>query len=157
MLGSRSLKTKLWAAVVTLLLCGSAAYPVLLPAWQDSFPLSTYPMFADRPGRLKLSRLEAVLQNGQRLIVPPRAFGSGEELEASIQVEQAVRSGRAAMTYLCFNVAEKLARGGLSVELLEAVRVVFDPIEYLESGPRPIEQKVLSRCRLAMPPEAARP
>lgn len=131
-----------------LLLCGATALPLSGMQKRDSFPVSTYPMFAGQRGHPTFHRLVAVLEDGSRLTVPPEHVASTEVLQTKVLITRTVRRGNKAMRRLCQEVAGNIERdtrfaGARRVEIEE---VRFDSIRYFTEAREPIAAKILARC-----------
>ncbi len=124
-------------------------WPTLGPLSDDSFPLSTYPMFAAHRGQPILHKLVGIDPRGERRSVPPRLLGTSEVLQAKALIDAAARNKRKRMR-LCKSVAERAARDSeySDVTELQLLRLRYDPIEYFVQGPEPIERRVLARCNV---------
>ena len=139
------LRERAWAYLVALGALGAMLWPLRSGA-RDSFPLSTYPMFASQRGTPVLFAAVAVTRDGEERSIPAALVASGEVLQTKVLIQRTVERGRAAVRELCERTAEKLAREPADLAAVEIVRRRYDPIEYFESGPRPIERELLFRC-----------
>ena len=163
----QTLRWQQWvAAMLTLLVCLSVVAPSLGSRPEDSYPLSTYPMFATARGTPLVHQLVGVNADGQRFPVPPELLGTSEVLQAKALIKQAVEGGRKARRRLCEQVLARLrdaaesARSSDSADwvTVELIAARYDAIAYLTESPRPISTRRLQRCRLATPRAAeARP
>jgi hypothetical protein len=120
----------------------------LLSGAADSFPLSTYPMFARPRGQPILYALVATARDGSERRVPAALVASGEVLQTKVLIQRSVEGGPLAMQALCEATAAKLAAAaaGATPSFVDVVRRRYDPIGYFTSGPTPIEQERLLRC-----------
>ena len=116
------------------------------PRW-DSYPLSTYPMFARPRGRPTLHFAEAVDARGKRLRVPPELVANQEVMQAAATVKRAVQAGPAAMETLCQRIAARWLQaehgGAREIALVSAT---FDPVGYFTRGPEPESRTVHHTC-----------
>jgi hypothetical protein len=123
------------------------------PNW-DSFPLSTYPMFA-RPRRMPLLYFaEGTNQSGQRQRLPPELVANSEVMQAAATVRRAVQAGPEARAALCAEIARR-ARAEEAHSALFEVRLIsarFDPVGYFRDGPVPRERTVHEHCLAAGQP-----
>jgi hypothetical protein len=124
----------------------------------DSFPLSTYPMFAQHRGQPKMVKLVAITSEGQ-VPVRPELLGTGEVLQAKVLLEQLAVQSEAKREKFCARTATRLAElpEAANWRQLELVRVKYDPIEYFYNGAKPVSEKVLTRCSLTARAEASPP
>lgn len=142
-----------WAYLVAAVAIG-AVLSSLRSSARDSFPLSTYPMFASQRGTPTLFAVVATTADGKEQTIPAALVASGEVLQTKVLIQRTVERGPAALEDLCVRTAEKLGREpNPELTSVEIVRRRYDPIAYFESGPQPIERKLLFRCPI---PTAAR-
>jgi hypothetical protein len=126
---------------------------VLSPIWSgaaDSFPLSTYPMFARPRGQPTLYTLVGLTAEGSERRVPPELLGSTEVLQAKVLIQRSVASGEEAMTELCRTTAGRVAEAP-ELRDLQALAIVgrrYDPVDYFVRGAVPLEQQTLLRCQI---------
>lgn len=114
----------------------------------DSYPLSTYPMFARPRQRPVLYFSEGVEQGGARRRLPPELLGNQEVMQATVRVRSAVRAGPEATRALCREIAER-ARAHPEFSAVAEVALVsasFDPVAYFTETPEPKERNVHERC-----------
>lgn len=116
----------------------------------DSFPISSYPMFAHPRGQLTLYTAVARAADGSELRLPPSAVGSSEVLQSKVLIARSVERGPEATLALCRSIAQRIAGlpGAASLRSVEIVRRRYDPIAYFVTGPEPIEQERLQTCKL---------
>ncbi len=121
----------------------------------DSFPLSTYPMFAKPRGQPQMVKLVAVT-HGAPVVVEPNLLGTSEVLQAKVLLQQVADKPAAQRRRFCALTAERVALlpEAATWQELRLIRVQFDPIEYFYNGARPVSEKVLTRCDVpgALPP-----
>ncbi len=136
------------SVVVTAIL--AMVWPMFGPLEEDSFPLSTFPMFAHHRGQPRMHQLVALSTNGQERRLSPEHIGTSEVLQAKSVIDRAARNPKRAAA-LCRKVAERVSNDDdyTDVERLEIRRVRFDPIKYFSENPEPIESKRVARCRIA--------
>jgi hypothetical protein len=113
----------------------------------DSYPLSTYPMFARPRGKPLLSFVEGVTDAGA-LRLPPEVVAHNEIMQAVATVKRAVLAGPAAMEQLCTRIAADVALepAFASVREVRIVSARFDPVRYFTEGPEPEERQEHVRC-----------
>lgn len=136
-------KAAVWAFVVVL--CGLTLYPAFASGARDSFPFSTYPMFAARRGSPSFHKLEMLRKDGSSAPVPPEWVGSSEVLQAKVSIARAVRGGKKSMRKLCARVAERAASEGEAAIEFRFRELRYDPIGYYE-GQKPLRDRTLYRC-----------
>lgn len=147
-----------YAVAVALLFTSAVFLPTVL-GWPDSFPLSTYPMFAKHRGEPEMVKLVAVTAQG-KLPVPPRMLGTNEVLQAKVLLEQVAAKRQKHRDRFCAQTAGQLATlpETTTWQEIELVRVKYDPLTYFEKNGSPIAEKLLARCAVhheASPPTPA--
>lgn len=142
-----------WAWLVGLALLGLSLSPMLRPVGYDSFPFSSFPMFAH--GRADavatVHRAVAVTAGGDRLALPPRALGSDEVLQADATLRHAIRRGKKASARLCREVARRVAADpDLSAAVtVEIVSERHDALRYFAGDLTPLgEPRRRARCEV---------
>jgi hypothetical protein len=122
----------------------------LLAMDTDSFPLSSYPMFARPRGLPTLFAAIARTADGAERRLPPSAVGSSEVLQTKVLIQRSVEQGPEATLALCRSIAVRLAGSPEAAGLrsIEIVRRRYDPIGYFVSGPKPIDEERLESCPL---------
>jgi hypothetical protein len=139
---------RLWPVAMALGFTLLVLSPILLDR-NDSFPLSTYPMFAKPRGTPVLVKLIAVTKTGEHVAVPPHMLGTNEVLQAKAQLDQFARKGSKARKRYCQDVAARVSRQpDLAWQELQLQRARFDPIQYFENGGKPLNLDVLTRCAI---------
>jgi len=146
--------TRIWGSLVSLTLLLAVAYPLLRdPVYGDSFPLSTYPMFAfKRPqARVAMDYVIATGPNDARRHVPPELVANHEVMQALMTIRRAVQSGHAAT--LCAEVAARAARDH-RFDAMDTIAVVFGDhrgLDYLVRHKHGTE-RVHARCPIPRAP-----
>lgn len=124
--------TRLTAAVVSGVLVAATLSPVLRAPWEDSFPLSTYPMFAfARPTQLTMDYALGVTAAGEPRSLTPRLLGTGEVMQAYTVI--ATAKAKRQLPALCREIAARVAEDD-DFDGVVAVRIVsgtHDAVEYL--------------------------
>ena len=126
------------------------ASPLLREPNADSFPLSTYPMFARKREKPLLYFVEGVSKKREASRLPPSLLANTEVMQAASRVRRAVNAGEQAAAEFCAEVAERV-RASRKHKAIVEVRIVgtrFDPIAYFEQGPEPEERFEVTRCRV---------
>ncbi|MCB9612017.1 MAG: hypothetical protein H6721_27900 [Sandaracinus sp.] len=132
------------AAILTVL------SPVLRHPDEDSFPLSTYPMFShERPREMTMTHVVGLDAEGTREPLPPRVSADTREVLQSMRtIEMAVHSGRA--IDFCREVGERVKSRADLEHVREVVveTITFDSVAYFdEPAPEP-ERFVHARCEV---------
>lgn len=131
---------------------------VAYPAFQDSkredsFPLSTFPMFSrgkPDPG-VVVTQVLGVFRDGTRKPLPPAlATGNTEVIQALRMIRDAVQGGRKRSAAFCGDVARRVQQDESGtwddVMVIEVARSHFDAVAYFETGPTPATRRTLERC-----------
>jgi hypothetical protein len=142
-------RDKALALASWLLVTIALLWPAFGPLSRDSFPLSTYPMFAAHRGQPALNKLVGVDASGAERAIPPRLLGSSEVLQAKALIDAAARN-KQKRARLCEAVAERVLHDSNfdAVSELLLLRLRYDPVAYFERGPTPVERRVLGRCQV---------
>lgn len=139
------------AYLISAVLLGAVAAPGFRDPGDDGFPLSTYPMFATRRGRMhEVMSARAIAADGSEARVPPGYIANAETMQAIRTLTRAIRAGEGEARSLCKAIAERL-QDASEPELRAAVRVELvtervDAIEYLAGRAQALEAQVHARC-----------
>lgn len=126
----------------------AVAAPLFRDAEEDSYPFSTYPMFARVLTKPRLTYAVASSKNGQVTRLPPRIVGTDEPMQAIRTLRLAAEGGKRSLKQLCAAMAERVAADPAYAELRQVriLRAQFDPIAYFETGPVPENSEKLVQC-----------
>lgn len=141
------------AAIASIGLCGAALAPVLRAPDDpdsDSFPLSTYPMFAaPRPAALTMAWARGVAPGRWRALSPVHV-GTGEVMQAFATIQRAASGGPDDRAALCRAIAERVARDAARGDVVEIELVVgtYDAVRWLagDAAAAATDEAVLARC-----------
>jgi hypothetical protein len=145
-----------WRAyAVSLVLAGVVALPLVGVVRSDSFPVSTYPMFAGARGSVvSLPSAVAIGPDGQRDRLPPGLVAGEQVIQAFETLRQAIRGGADRTDALCARIASRLdPEHAASVEI---VTERFDAISYFAGEREPLASQVHARCDVGSLRAAAR-
>ena len=124
---------RVYAAAVSLALIAATLWPLVLDPREDSFPLSTYPMFAwKRETKQTFHYALGETGAGGRRTLRPALVGTTEVLQA-IRVFDRAMNDRAELARLCDAIAARVARDSAFADVV-AIRIVtgtHDAVEYL--------------------------
>jgi len=138
--------------------CGVTALvlsPLFREPRRDSFPLSTYPMFADHPQDPWIFTVLGVDESGaEHRLSPALITGSHEAMQAAETVRLAVSESADTQIRLCANVASRVASAGRrSLVRLVVVGLQYDPVAYFtEDGDEPRARLEYARCDVPRAP-----
>ena len=130
--------------------------PVFRQPPRDSFPLSTYPMFAtDRGPVAAVNTVVAVGGDGATHTLSPELIGGSDEvILAAATVSRAIRGGT--VDGLCAAVAARATRSDRAAEegwhQLEVVTHEYDTVAYLDGDTDPEHEVVHASCALGSGP-----
>lgn len=144
---------RLFAYVFGMGMAAAVVWPALADPPRDSYPLSTYPMFAYERGRPVIDQVVAVDGEGRTRAVPPELVANDEVMQAAMTVRNAVRQGPEAMRQLCRRVAERAALlpSFDDTVRIEIVSAQYDPIRYFTEGPEPLSRTHRFACNVSRP------
>jgi hypothetical protein len=132
---------------ITALVVAAVLTPLSYSKTKDSFPLSSFPMFARRQPSPTLVQLFLIAEGDDfRRSISPELVGSDEVLQAQATIRNAVRRGPRARSALCDEVAARVAREP-SMDRARAVRLVkgrYNAIEVLSGRETGVERVLLS-------------
>lgn len=116
--------------------------PLLRSPTNDSYPLSTYPMFAaDRGVVHRLATAVEIDADGRaQRLSPDLIAGTGEPVLASATVADAVRSGTA--DTLCAEIAARIGPG----HVIEVRTETVDVIAMIVDGAAPLSVESHAEC-----------
>lgn len=146
---SRSARSRIPAYLFGLGAVVAAAAPAFRDATADSYPLSTYPMFARPIDKPQILFFESVDERRRIRAVSPHLVANDEVMQSAKRIRRASREGPEALDRLCRKVAksvEKQRRPKL-VEL-RIVEARFDPVAYFVHDAAPEERRVLTTCKV---------
>lgn len=131
-------------------LLGLTLAPAFRSFTDDSYPFSTYPMFARDRREACLSHVVGVDASGRSRSLPPRVIVNEEITQAQAIVQAAVGRGRRARRELCARVAARVAASDepefAGVERVEIVTACYDPVAYFVAGAEPLSSKRRAAC-----------
>jgi hypothetical protein len=133
------------ATVAAAVLAGVLLAPALVATRYDSFPLSTYPMFAgDRDRVAPVSTVVAVSGEGTERLSSHLIGGSDEPMLAAETVVHAIRDGTT--DELCREVAQRAVGSELSGRTLEVVTELYDSRAWFDGEREPVDRTVFAEC-----------
>jgi hypothetical protein len=144
----------LWmGTAVSLVITVLVLSPAFVDPNEDSFPLSTYPMFSHgKPNPdLVLTQALAVFPNGDREPLPPKlATGNEEVIQAMRMIIGETYAGEERAKSFCRDIADRIQRGSnprwKDAIAVEIARSHFDTVAYFEKASVPLSRRTLQRC-----------
>jgi hypothetical protein len=146
-------KERIHAAAVSIALLSAVLHPTLRDPEDDSFPLSTYPMFArNRPRLAKVNAALALGRGGAETALSPLLIGSPETMQAIRILNRSVQAGEKSARALCRAIAARVAKSAdpelSAARQIALVSETIDVIEYAGGMRAPRDRRVHSRCRI---------
>jgi hypothetical protein len=127
-------RTRTLPAAISIVMIGATLWPVTRRPVADSFPLSTYPMFAfERPTKLTMSYAVGITQRGDRRFLSPAIIGSPEALQALAIIERGLAGKPAERMALCTEIADSV-RGYPALDDIVTIAIVtgsHDALDFL--------------------------
>ncbi|MDH5673287.1 MAG: hypothetical protein OEZ06_14130 [Myxococcales bacterium] len=142
-----------YAYAVSLALVAAVAYPVLLDPDDDSFPLSTYPMFSrPKPDSAVVTSAVALGPGGFERAVEPSYVANSEAMQALQTIRKSVQAGPASAKRLCERIAERIDDAG-DAALAQAREVAlvsrrYESIRFLAGERVALSERFHVRCPL---------
>jgi hypothetical protein len=142
---------RLYAAAVSIALLAAVLYPVLRDPEDDSFPLSTYPMFArNRPRVARVNAALALGRGGTETALSPLLIGSPETMQAIRILNRSVQAGGKTARALCRAIAARVAKNAdpelTGTRQIALVSETIDVLEYAGGVRAPRDRQVHARC-----------
>ena len=120
------------------------------PFVEDSFPFSTYPMFARALEKRTIVFAEGTRGRQPALRLGPALVANDEPMQAQRTLQRAASGGPTAIRTLCERIAGRVAASE-ELSAVRRVRIVqgaFTPLRYFEGDGAPEEREVLGECRV---------
>jgi hypothetical protein len=116
----------------------------------DSYPFSTYPMFARDRSTVCVSHVQGLDAAGASRSLPPPIIVNEEITQAQQLVQAAVRRGERALLELCEVVAGRVAANEefSAVARVEIVTSCYEPVTYFIAGPKPLSSERHAGCEV---------
>ncbi|MDD9945288.1 MAG: hypothetical protein OXU20_29870 [Myxococcales bacterium] len=133
------------------LFVAATAYPAFLPPGEDSYPLSTYPMFSrDRGKRSWVGSALALDRQGTELPLAPSYVANSEAMQAVKTLNTALNRGRKAARKLCAAIALRVRERAdpqlASAVVVQLQRQRVDSVAFLAGHRDARGRKVFARC-----------
>jgi hypothetical protein len=141
------------AWLVAAALLAAQVFPLTRGPLYDSFPWSTFPMFAHGlpTAVTPVDQLLAVAADGSARPVPPRLVANDEVLQAAATLRTTIRRGKKASRALCRKVAARVAADPewSDIVRLELVSRKFDALRYFAGDQTPLgKPRVRAKCKV---------
>jgi hypothetical protein len=120
--------------------------PVALSAGYDSFPLSTYPMFAGERDRVAPVATVIAVEGEQVKRLSPELIGGTDEPMLAAQIVARAIHGGSALT-LCSEVADRAARQHVR-GTLQVVTERYDTRRWFDGVRVPVDRTIHATCEV---------
>ena len=122
--------------------------PLAWPWGSDSFPVSSYPMFArPRAQEVSIPTVVGVRETGERVTLSSQLIGDTRWTNLAVRlVRDTVRAGADASSLLCEQIAARVADSRSDLVALEVVTETFDSVAHLTESAPPTGVRVHARC-----------
>ncbi len=129
-------RLRAWCVAVAVVV--AALLPLTWPEDRDSFPITSYPMFADRLGDSSVTLHIAVGDTPEGPVpLPSEATGHRQVTQAVKALAAAVDDGGRRPASLCAEIAAWVADSGRrDIDLVRIVTASFDGVSYFADGAR---------------------
>lgn len=137
-----------WRSIFGLAVVIASASPVLRAARDDSYPLSTYPMFARILNKPLLTIAEGITDSGGTRRLSPALVANDEPMQAMRTLRIAGEGTRRTRKALCQSIAARVAGAPelADVRQVRIVRARFDPLTYFDGRSEPERVQSLMHC-----------
>ena len=137
-----------WRSVFGLLVVLAVVTPVLRGAADDSYPLSTYPMFARVLDKPRLTVAEGITKTGGTVRLPPEMVANDEPMQAMRTLRLSGNGDPRERKALCRQIASRVAAEPDFSEVMQVriVRAQFEPLRYFEGAAEPERAERLVQC-----------
>lgn len=141
------------AWLVAAAVLAAQVFPLTRGPHYDSFPWSTFPMFAHgRPTAIThVDQLLAVSSDRSARPIPPRLVANDEVLQAAATLRSTIRRGKKATRALCRQVAARLADDPAWSDIvrIDFVTRKFDALQYFAGDQTPLgKPKLRAKCKI---------
>ena len=125
-----------------------SATPIFRNANHDSYPFSTYPMFARQLEQPRLTYAEGLLPGAESVRLPPEMIANDEPMQAMRTLKLTANDGSHALQRLCAAIAARVANvpDYARVRSVRIVRQAYDPVRYFEAPAELGERERLAQC-----------
>jgi hypothetical protein len=131
--------------LISMAFAVAVALPMLGSPRDDSFPLSTYPMFSGRQSpEADVPHAVAIAEDGTRRVLPPDAILNDEVVQAFETLRQAISQGAESTRALCERIARRAGKPGDTT--FQIVTDRYNAIRYFEGQVQPIQSTVHTSC-----------
>ncbi|HET9929571.1 MAG TPA: hypothetical protein VFQ35_02740 [Polyangiaceae bacterium] len=136
------------AYIVGFGLVGAVVAPFFWERGKDSFPISSYPMFARPRPKTVVSFADAIDASGRAQRLSPEFVANDEVMQAAHIVRNAIEAGPERLAALCGRAAQRVAADPLLSSLVKVrlVQARFDSVGYFVRANEPEACTVFYEC-----------
>jgi hypothetical protein len=132
-------RERLWGYSVSVGLLVAVMAPAFGDPAADSYPLSTYPMFARPKAKTFIAFAEGIDDKGHGTRLGPELVANGEVMQASHTLHRAIRGGSERLAHVCARIADGVASDSrlASVVRIRLAEGQFDSVGYFLGASEP--------------------
>ena len=144
----RDYRERVWGGAVSCALLVAVIAPAFGDAGADSYPFSTYPMFARPKAKTVIPFAEGIDAAGRATRLGPELVANGEVMQAAHTLHRAMRAGQERLEQLCTRIAEAVAAESrlASVVRVRIAEGTFDSVGYFLGASEPETRTIHLEC-----------
>jgi hypothetical protein len=141
-------RERVWAYSVSCALLVAVVAPAFGDPGADSYPLSTYPMFARPKAKTSIAFAEGVDEEERTTRLGPELVANGEVMQASHTLQRAIRGGPERLAQVCARIAHGVAADSrlASVVRIRLAEGQFDSVGYFLGASDPETRTIHLEC-----------
>jgi len=145
---SRVDRERAWAYRVSFALLVAVMVPAFGDPAADSYPLSTYPMFARPKAKTYIAFAEGIDDQEHATRLGPALVANGEVMQASHTLHRAIRGGPERLAQVCARIADGVAADArhASVVRIRLAEGQFDSVGYFLGAREPETRTIHHHC-----------
>ena len=146
-------RVRVWGYGVSCALLVAVIAPAFDDPGADSYPLSTYPMFARPKAKTVIPFAEGVDDEGHATRLGPELVANGEVMQAAHTLQRAMRAGEERLVQLCTRIAHAVASESslASVVRIRIAEGQFDSVGYFLGASEPETRTIHLECNVPKP------
>jgi hypothetical protein len=141
-------RERVWAYSVSFALLVAVMVPAFGDPAADSYPLSTYPMFARPKAKTSIAFAEGIDDQEHATRLAPDLVANGEVMQASHTLHRAIRGGPERLANVCARIARSVASDSRlsSVVRIRLAEGQFDSVGYFLGASEPETLTIHLEC-----------
>lgn len=114
----------------------------------DSYPLSTYPMFARPKAKTSIAFAEGIDDKGHATRLGPELVANGEVMQAAHALHRAIRGGQERLAQVCTRIAGGVVSDSrlVSIVRIRLAEGQFDSVGYFIGASEPESRTIHFEC-----------